>query len=135
MKTAAVRGRPFQEGVDARRGRGPRKGAANAGRPPNEFKAQLAALASREETIRALAAILEDPNHPHFIQALKFAADRGYGRPTQPLEVGPAHPTIVLVAPEKLSTEAWVERYSGWSEVSAGSVDPTAPLRLSPESE
>ena len=112
MKTAAVRGRPFQEGVDARRGRGPKKGAANAGRPPNEFKAQLAALASREETIRALAAILEDPNHPHFIHALKFAADRGYGRPTQPLQIDADNRVVVLVAPEKLSNEEWMARYA-----------------------
>ncbi len=115
MKTAAVRGRPFQEGVDHRRGRGPRKGAANAGRPPNEFKAQLAALASREETIRALAAILEDPNHPHFIQALKFAADRGYGRPTQPVSVEGLAPQVVIVAPPKLTTEEWVRMYGGQS--------------------
>ncbi len=67
--------RPFQKGHDPRRGRGPRKGTPNAGRPPDEFKAQMAALASREETVRALEAILSDPEHTHFIQALKFAAE------------------------------------------------------------
>ncbi len=41
---------PLNKGQDVRRGRGPKKGAPNAGRPPDEFKVLLAALASREET-------------------------------------------------------------------------------------
>ena len=36
------RGRPFQSGVEPRRGRGPRKGAPHAGRPPNWLKAEMA---------------------------------------------------------------------------------------------
>ena len=45
----------------------------------------MAALASRDETLRALETILSDPNHTSFIQALRFATDRGYGRPEQAL--------------------------------------------------
>ncbi len=78
--------------------------------PPKWLKP---ALASRDETIRALAAILENPDHPHFIQALKFAADRGYGRPTQPVALEGLAPRVVIVAPPKLTTEEWLRMYGG----------------------
>ncbi len=90
----------------------------------DRFKAQLAAHASREETLRALETILAEPNHPHFIQALKFVADRGYGCPSQPVSLDV--PAVVLVAPGKLSTEELMARYGGLS----GSLEP--PL-LAPE--
>ncbi len=79
QKTAV--GRPFRKGYDPRRGCG-RKG--RSGRPPDEFRRQLAELASREETVAALEAILSDPNHPQFMKALQFAADRGYSMLTKP---------------------------------------------------
>ena len=85
---------------------------------PMSSTAQLAALASREETLRALETILADPNHPHFIQALKFAADRGYGRPNH--DVSLDVPAVVLVAPGKLSTDEWMDRYGGLN----GSLEP-----------
>lgn len=110
MKSAATRGRPFQKGHDSRRGRGPRKGAPNAGRPPDEFKAALAALVSREETLAALEAILRNPDHPHFIQALRYASDRGYGLPTQSLKVEDEGPAVVIVAPEKRGAEEWMRK-------------------------
>ena len=72
----------------------------------------MAALASREETIRALAIILADPEHAHFIQALKFAADRGYGRPSQSVTLESEEPQVVVVAPPKLSKEEWIARYA-----------------------
>ena len=84
-KSAADRGQ-FEKGYDPRRGHGPAKGALNAGRPPDEFKAQMAALASRDETLLALETILSDPNHSSFIQALRFATDRGYGRPAPTID-------------------------------------------------
>ena len=40
-KSARVVGRPFSPGADDRRGRGPKKGAPNAGRPSNELRAML----------------------------------------------------------------------------------------------
>jgi hypothetical protein len=84
---SAASGRPFETGTDSRRGRGPAKGAPNAGRPPDEFKRRLAALASGPETLRALEQILSDPGHQHFIQALKFASERGYGIPKQTVDL------------------------------------------------
>jgi len=105
-----VRGKPFQPGPDPRRGHGPEKGAPNAGRPPDEFKRLMASLASREETIHALEQILADPSSPHYIQALKFAADRGYGVPTQPVELETRH--FVIEAPPMCETaEEWRRLY------------------------
>lgn len=71
----------------ALRGRGPRPGAPNAGRPPDEFKAMCAGMASREATRRAVDRILGNENHPHFMAALRWATDRGYGKPDQTLDV------------------------------------------------
>lgn len=57
------------------------------GRPPDEFKAMLAALASRDETMAAVRRILDDPSHPQFIRALEYATERGYGKVAQAHEV------------------------------------------------
>jgi hypothetical protein len=80
------RGKPFVAG-DPRSGRGPRKGAPNAGRPPDAFKALCQEMATRDETLAAVRAILADRTHPQFMAALKWASENGYGRPTQALEV------------------------------------------------
>lgn len=103
-----IRGRPFQLGPDHRRGRGPAKGAANAGRPPDEFKRLMASLASREQTIRALAHILENPSHPHFLGALKFVAERGYGLPLQTIDVD-SQQRFVIEVPAKVTVAEWTE--------------------------
>ena len=71
-------GRPFQKGGDPRSGRGPAPGAPKAGRPPDEFKAMLAGLASWDATIASLERILSDPDHPAFQKALDYVTDRGY---------------------------------------------------------
>ena len=56
-------GRPFQPGADSRRGRGCKKGAANAGRPPDWLKALMAE--GREKAVtRLVDEIAElDPDH------------------------------------------------------------------------
>jgi hypothetical protein len=84
---SAPSGRPFEPGPDARRGRGPAKGAPNAGRPPDDFRKRMAALASRDETLAALGRILSNSDHPHYVQAFKLAADRGYGVPKQTVDL------------------------------------------------
>ena len=73
-KSAKAVGRPFQNGPDPRRGRGPKKGAPNAGRPTNELRAmvreaaatiaiprlaQVAAKGSDADAVRAAAVILD----------------------------------------------------------------------------
>lgn len=79
-------GKPFQSGADQRRGNGPSKGAPNAGRPPDEFKALCRELATTANTIKAVRAILKDQDHSQFLQALRWASEHGYGKPTQPME-------------------------------------------------
>lgn len=51
------------------------------GRPPDGFKALCRALASGERTVAEVQAILDDRDHPHFMAALKWASEHGYGRP------------------------------------------------------
>ncbi len=75
-----LRGKPFAKGPDPRRGVSP-------GRPTDDFVAHMRSLASSEETLRELCLILKDHNHPHFVKALTFCADRGYGKPTQPIDL------------------------------------------------
>lgn len=55
-------------------------GNRGGGRHPDEFRSRMAECASRDETIEALEEILRDRDHPHFMRALEFCADRGYGK-------------------------------------------------------
>jgi len=69
-------------------GRGPKPGAPNAGRPPNEWKAKLQAMASRDEVLAHVEAVLlQGPEHPFFKDALNYVTEHGYGRARQPLDV------------------------------------------------
>lgn len=86
-KSAATPG-GFKPGHDPRRGRGPAKGAPNAGRPPDEFKALMRSLASRQDVIEHLTTVLGDPNHPDWHAAWKDVADRGYGKAVQAVDLG-----------------------------------------------
>jgi len=54
-----------------------------SGRKPDEFKAMCARLASREATARRVRAILDDADHQHFMRALQWATENGYGPPAQ----------------------------------------------------
>lgn len=67
----SVPGRPFEDGFDPRRGRGPRKGAANAGRPPDAFKNFLAQLRDSPEFHAELKRALTDCESRGFSAALK----------------------------------------------------------------
>lgn len=68
-------------------GKGPAKGAANAGRPPDEWRERLRAMASRDEVLEHVATVLlAGPDHPYFDRALQYATDHGYGRAKQELE-------------------------------------------------
>lgn len=73
---------------DPRSGKGPAKGAPNAGRPPDEFKALCRELATAANTIKAVRAILKDQDHGQFLQALRWASEHGYGKPNQPVDLG-----------------------------------------------
>lgn len=67
-------------------GKGPAKGAPNAGRPPDEWKAKLRAMASRDEVMTHVETVLlAGPEHPFFDRALQYVTDHGYGRAMQPV--------------------------------------------------
>jgi hypothetical protein len=76
----------FQPGPDPRRGRGPAPGAPNAGRPRDEWKAALAALASSDEVLAHVRRVLADPDHPQWMRALEYASERGFGKETATVE-------------------------------------------------
>jgi hypothetical protein len=71
-------------------GRGPAKGAPNAGRPPDEFRAHMRALVSRADVTEALTEVLSDKRHPHFAKAFQMAAEFGYGKAAQSVELSGA---------------------------------------------
>ena len=82
-------------------GNGPKKGAPNAGRPPDVWKQSLRALADRAEVQAHIdAALLAGPRRvvinpetgkeetvgsAFFEGALAYTTDHGYGRATQPV--------------------------------------------------
>lgn len=76
----------FKPGKDPRRGKGPEKGAPNAGRPPDKFKELCRELATGEKTVAQLRLILKSKKDPQFMSALRWASEHGYGKPAQPLE-------------------------------------------------
>jgi hypothetical protein len=75
----SVPGKPFQEGKDSRRGRGPQKGAPNAGRPTEEFKAWLEGLMDQPEKRQVFEAYLAAGN----MKAWEFAAKYTKSMPAQ----------------------------------------------------
>jgi hypothetical protein len=86
----SARGVPFQSGDDPRRGRGPARGAPNAGRPPDEWRAALRALASRDDVLQHLDAVLRaGPGHPWFSKALDYATEHGFGKASAAQPTGP----------------------------------------------
>ena len=100
----SARGDPFRRGADPRRGRGPDRGAPNAGRPPDEWKAQLRGLVGRADVLAHVEAVLAagpGHDHPEFWRALDYATDHGYGRATQAVDLtaktGPMPSGIVIL--------------------------------------
>ena len=78
-KSASVPGKPFRRGHDPRRGKGPRKGAANAGRPPSQVRE--ACLAAFDERIKVLMAIADNKKSAarDRISAIEKLAKYGFG--------------------------------------------------------
>jgi hypothetical protein len=69
------------------RGRGPEKGAANAGRPPNAWREACRELASRDEMLARACEILKNPDHPAWLTVWKFVAEQGFGKAPQAAEM------------------------------------------------
>src|SRR5690242_9932012 len=68
------------------------------GRTPDAFKAMCAELASSKEVEQNVRLILQDPDHPLYLGALKWATENGYGKPDQKVEVGVAGLADILTA-------------------------------------
>src|SRR5688572_15462436 len=82
----SAHGRPFAKGGDPRQGRGPTKGAPNAGRPPTWLRESCDELLYSPKCQAQVKAILEDRNHPAFATMWKAVADRAHGKPTERIE-------------------------------------------------
>ena len=85
--TGGVTGKGFVPGDDPRRGRGPKPGAPNAGRPPNEWKEACMAMGSRKEILERAEEILGDTSHPSWLAVWKFVVEQGYGSAQRRVEV------------------------------------------------
>lgn len=70
------------------RGKGPAKGAPNAGRPPDLWKAKLRSMASRDEVMAHVETVLlAGPTDPFFAKALEYVTEHGYGKAANSLDV------------------------------------------------
>ena len=58
-----------------------------SGRTPDAFRQRMQELVSSEERIRHIEVVLEDPTHPQFISAWKWATERAYGKAEQAVAV------------------------------------------------
>jgi hypothetical protein len=87
--------RPNAKGGRLRTGNPGNKGGP--GRTPDWFKQEMRALVTRQETLAAITRILDDEKHPAFIPAFKAAAEYGYGKATQSVEVTGAEGGPVVV--------------------------------------
>src|SRR2546423_1548009 len=74
------KGALYAGGVPGHRGGG--------GRPPDEFKKLCQELASGEKTVESIRKILDDKDHSQFMAAVRWASEHGYGKPSQPLDIG-----------------------------------------------
>lgn len=91
------RGKPFQRGTDARRGRGPEKGAPNAGSPTKVYKMWLAARLADPKHQMAFIRALNDDQHPAFAAATKHAAAYAHGAPAQSVTLDGEGLQVVIV--------------------------------------
>lgn len=86
---------PFRKGDGRKRGCGPAKGAPHAGRPPDAFKEMCRDIASRGAQALVAKRVMQNPKHPAFLSALRWATENGYGKAVQPLTTPPGQPIEV----------------------------------------
>ena len=96
-------GKPFKKGRDSRRGKGPEKGAPNAGRPPNWLRDWCDDLLANPKAKKAVEEILNDSDHSAFASMWKAIADRAHGKPPQSVthDVGATLEDILTKSREK----------------------------------
>lgn len=72
-----------------------------SGRPPNAWKAKMEALADRWAQAAEAQRVLDDPTHPNWMAAGKFAAEMAHGKPAQTIKGDPDHPLKFEVVRER----------------------------------
>src|SRR5690348_9502902 len=70
---------------DPRRARGGGK-KGRSGRKPDAWRRLCGRLVNRASTIRAAKRIVQNPDHPAWLGAVKFLAAECYGRPREAIE-------------------------------------------------
>ncbi len=68
-------------------GRGPKKGAANAGRPPDWWREKMAELRDRWLVAAEAEGIVDNPNHPEWFRVGKTFHEAVAGKPHQSADV------------------------------------------------
>lgn len=97
--TAPAKRRPTKNGGELKVGNPGNRGGT--GRPPNEFKERMQALASQKNVEDYLRKCIRGEFGPKFfLQALQYTTDRGYGKAMQPVEQ-----TDFNYDPEKFTVE------------------------------
>lgn len=77
----------FASGPDPRRGRGPEKGAPNAGRPPNWLREWCDDLLASPECKAQVEKVLKNEKHAAFAQMWRTISERAHGKPAQAIDV------------------------------------------------
>jgi len=113
-KSARPRGRPFEQGLDLRRGRGPLKGAPTAGRPPSRVRLLAQELTDRLRLVEVLAhigagdvyeeigrrkdgkPIYGETRNADRINAIKVVLAYADGLPTQTIEAKGDRPLLII---------------------------------------
>ncbi len=110
------------------------------GRSPEVGRVRELARARTEEAIEALTNIMRDPEASASarVAAAEALLDRGWGKPTQPFDLGDAAVNVLVASPEWLAIRAALSRAleafpEARAEVARALVEATAnasPLRL-----
>lgn len=75
--------------MPGRRGGTLKRGGVNpgSGRPPNEWKRRMEQLADRWAKAAEVQKVLDNPEHPQWMNAGRFAAEQAHGKPQQSIDV------------------------------------------------
>lgn len=64
-----------------------RGGNHSPGRPTDAFKAKMRSLADRWAQAAEAERVLDNPDHPNWMAAGRFAAEHGYGKPKESQDI------------------------------------------------
>lgn len=82
-----VPAKPFTGKGDPRNGRGPKKGAPNAGRPPNWWLEQMREIRDRFLQAAVAKGVADDPDHPAWAKVGQWAHEQLEGKAHQKVDV------------------------------------------------